>query len=1004
MDKPSLLKALAGTLDADFHTRKSSERQLNVYEQQPGFTAYLLELITDPEAQLGIQISAAILFKNRVMTYWLTPENKAPSPLTIRDNEKPQIKEKLIQTLIKTYKNTQLKLQLSTALHNILSSEKWDEILAIIKNLLNDSSNIDHVYVGLICLYEYTKNYRWSSFEHANSSNPVLEDVANEVFPQLQTLIHNLINSDSATADEMTYLIVKIFKFTTFSSLPSYFLNTENLGNWCQIHIMIINKPLPASVLNEDSIELRNQNPRIKAVKWCFGNLHRLLSRHGGGITTKDKTNNQFATAFLENFVPVILNAFWKIIEEWSTKQIWLSESSLYHIISFLEQIVDTPAWNLINDKIDAIIKHVILPTLNATEETIELYEDDSDEYIRRFFDTNRESNTADVASINFIYRLSVKRFTASINTVLAIVNDIFNRRAGDRGNVDVAKETEGAFRVLSTLSHKLDNKNSPVHGQVDKVLHTFIYPELAEPVIASTPWLTARACDTLAMFRHNYKDQEVLRDIFQGVVNCFQKEDQFPIQLTAVDALCTLVEEDTVAEHVGEQAPQLMGTLLEMSKKFESDILTSVMETFVEKFAKNLEPYATELARKLMEQFLRTVSELMEQQSADYNNVDVDKEYKAAGVLGTLTSLVIAMGTSPEVSVALEGVLSEMIIFILENAQVSFLCETIEILESLIFSSRNVSPVMWNIYQVVIDSFDTYAHEYFDSFQPFFEGIINHGFTQPVITVESPQIQQLLSVCFKLLKSDSLDPVFAHSTFEIMELTILALNTRFVPILPQFLPEIFETFSSLESQDAFDGYMLHHLSILRVFFAAFYVDPVTTIQFLNEKGFTPALFQLWIKHSSDFQSVYGCKLQILASISIIRSQALTLIPEDLIGETVDLMVDNISTLPSAIKAKNDILQKESSKPFGNAGNEEEDDEYNAAYYEDELEADEAELEALKQTPIDEINVFQVIADNLQTMIHQDPGKYEALFGGVSDNKKEMLQQILHIVHEKAKN
>ena len=36
-------------------------------------------------------------------------------------------------------------------------------------------------------------------------------------------------------------------------------------------------------------------------------------------------------------------------------------------MISFLEQIIETPAWSLISDKLDAIIRHVILPTLVAT-------------------------------------------------------------------------------------------------------------------------------------------------------------------------------------------------------------------------------------------------------------------------------------------------------------------------------------------------------------------------------------------------------------------------------------------------------------------------------------------------------------------------------------------------------------------------------------------------------------------------------------------------------------
>ena len=243
MDKDNLLKSLAGTLDSDFQVRKQSEQELHVFEVQPGFTAYLLDLIMEEDVPLGIQISAAIFFKNRVVNYWLISENKAATPLNIQDNEKPIIKEKLVQTLVKKHKNNQLKLQLATAMHNILNSEKWEELIPVIKKLISDFDNLDHIYTGLICLYEYTKNYRWAGLETSSSTNPVLEEITTEMFPILENLVTNLLNNDSQVTDEMLYMIIKIFKFTTFSSLPSYFQDQSKLGNWCHLQILIINKP-----------------------------------------------------------------------------------------------------------------------------------------------------------------------------------------------------------------------------------------------------------------------------------------------------------------------------------------------------------------------------------------------------------------------------------------------------------------------------------------------------------------------------------------------------------------------------------------------------------------------------------------------------------------------------------------------------------------------------------------------------------------------------------------
>lgn len=118
------------------------------------------------------------------------------------------------------------------------------------------------------------------------------------------------------------------------------------------------------------------------------------------------------------------------------------------------------------------------------------------------------------------------------------------------------------------------------------------------------------------------------------------------------------------------------------------------------------------------------------------------------------------------------------------------------------------------------------------------------------------------MNVCFTILKDEDTDPVFAHLAFENIELTVLALNQRFASFLPQFLPEIFDIFTKLESQDAFDGYMLHHLSILKILFACIYVDPAVTVQFILSKGFLVDFTSCGLSTAPTFKvcTVANCK------------------------------------------------------------------------------------------------------------------------------------------------
>ena len=70
MDRQSLLNALSGTLDPNQQTRKHCEEQLKVYEQQQGFTSYLLDILveSDSTTSVGIKVAAAIFSK----TEWST--------------------------------------------------------------------------------------------------------------------------------------------------------------------------------------------------------------------------------------------------------------------------------------------------------------------------------------------------------------------------------------------------------------------------------------------------------------------------------------------------------------------------------------------------------------------------------------------------------------------------------------------------------------------------------------------------------------------------------------------------------------------------------------------------------------------------------------------------------------------------------------------------------------------------------------------------------------------
>lgn len=1009
MNTDTLLKALAGTLEPLKDVRRELEQQLRLFESQQGLTEYLLDVVVDQNIPLGVQVAAAIFLKNRVANHWLIPENKPPLQLAISMAEKPAVKRKLLEAIGATHSSAQLQQQLTRAMLCILAAEKWEEIVPAVASLLSNPEDTKNVCTGLICLYEYTKNYRWLGISSKLGSNPVMEDITEELFPALENFVrYSLAQPATDSRDILLRYAIKIFKFATVLGLPTYLTNMEKMGAWCEFHLILIKEQGRDVTSDYDDWGGEDvRGPRARLVKWCYGNLNRLLMRHGGGIATSNRSESTFAQQFLTGFVPQILTTFYEVIEQLLAKSRWLLPPCVYHIISFFEHLIETPAWPLVGDHLEAVMRHLVLPILSADYRKIALYEEAPEEYISRYFDSADRlgERLEDLAASNFVFRLGNRKFKLTCELMLTLMKEKFMERAADRSSTNGAGGAEGALRLFALYAPRLNLPLLPVQGQVDTIVHTFVCPELTAETCAQFPWLTGRALDTVARMGCKFADSGVLEQVFQLVAQCFQMNDHFAVRLMAADALCTLATEDAVAEIVAAQLPQLMGALMEMSKEHELDILTSVMEIFVERFAKNLEPYATEMLAKLVEKFIKVASQMLGE-----NGADTDKEYQAAGILSTLTTLVVAMTSAPEVARSMEPGLRELVTFVLDNAMLLFLSETMEILDAVLASTRTASPFIWDMFNACILSFDTYAYEYFDTFQMFFESVIVHGFVMPDMSSDSKPVQDMIQVCFTILKSDTLDPMFADLALQLLEMTVIALKERMGGLLSPFLQEIYGIFRSLDEQDAFDGYMLHHLLILKIIFGALYVDAETTMAFLRDQGFLTSFYQLWLKHCDDFQSVYGCKLQALACAAIILLNAITMVPQDLVGETADLLLANVLALPNAIRMRDEILNRELvAKPSilqnsNDTGEDDQDDDNDGEYdyddaYED-LEVDEAELEALKETPIDNVNVFYMFAELMVTLQQLDAHKYQQLFGDMDDTQQELVNKLVQLMQQ----
>jgi hypothetical protein len=356
-------------------------------------------------------------------------------------------------------------------------------------------------------------------------------------------------------------------------------------------------------------------------------------------------------------------------IEKWAAKTSWLSRPCLSYIIAFLhESVKPKEMWNHLKPHLTNLVTHFVFPVLCLTEDDLEKFEDEPEEYLHRKLNYFEDASAPDVAGVNFLVNLTKHRRLETFE-MLKFVNNVVNEyeQAPDDKKNHIAKE--GALRMIGTLAPVILGKKSPIADQVEYFLVRYVFPEFT----SSQGYLRARACDTIEKFeRLNFQDQNNLMTIYRHILDCMGDRD-LPVRVTAALALQPLIRHDVIRTSMQTNIPTIMQQLLKLANEADVDALANVMEDFVEVFAAELTPFAVALSEQLRDTYLRIVRELLEKESkggeeGEYLNDYDDKSITALGVLQTIGTLILTLESTPDVLLHIEAVLMPVIEVTLNN------------------------------------------------------------------------------------------------------------------------------------------------------------------------------------------------------------------------------------------------------------------------------------------------------------------------------------------------
>lgn len=352
------------------------------------------------------------------------------------------------------------------------------------------------------------------------------------------------------------------------------------------------------------------------------------------------------------------------------SKSLWLSQPALSYTISFLEECIKPKAtWEHLKPHMDTLIAHLIFPILCQSDEDIDMFETEPQEYLHRKLNVYDEAAVPDIAATNFLVSLSQSRKSQTF-TILNFINGVVSRYESAPEDQKLPREKEGSLRMIGTLSSVILGKKSPIANQVEYFFVRHVFPEFRSP----HGYLRARACETLEKFEQlDFKDPNNLIIIYRNILESLA-DPELPVRVEAALALQPLIRHEIIRVSMQQNIPQIMQQLLKLANEVDVDALANVMEDFVEIFSTELTPFAVALSEQLRDTYMRIVREMLDRKTDKDEEDDMygyffdDKALTALGVLQTIGTLILTLESTPDVLTHLETVIMPVISIALDN------------------------------------------------------------------------------------------------------------------------------------------------------------------------------------------------------------------------------------------------------------------------------------------------------------------------------------------------
>ncbi|CAG7729688.1 unnamed protein product [Allacma fusca] len=917
MDMRKIADLLRATIDPA--QREEAENQLKQVEKIIGVAPALLKIIMGPEIEMPIRQAGAIYLKNMVCNSWSEPDEDEPQRFHIHEQDRAYIRDTVVDAVVLA--PNIIRAQLCVCIGYICRRDfpsRWPSLVDKICVYLQ-SPEIAGWPGAFAALLATVKVFEYKKGEERKP----LDEAMNLLLPLVQTItVGHLMNDASQGSLTMQRYVLKIFYALTQHHLPLSLLTKERFQVWMEVVRVVLDRgnpefeTIPADEDDKDELE---QNEWWKTKKWAMRTLYRIFERYGSpGSVIKEYAD--FSNYYLNTFSAGALQVVFKMLDSYRQRK-FVAEKVLRDGLLYLKNAVNhAHAWKFMKPHSNPMISDVIYPLLCHSDADERLWKEDPIEYVRTKYGDSVEEDSA-VSCAEQLLNAMCKKRKGVLPGCLELITHVLNSPDS------TPQQKDGALHMVGSIADILLKKDQ-YKDQFENVLSQFVFPSFACPF----PYLRARAAWLLSKlstlkFTREEVLQETLRVLVSAILN---KDEELPVKVESAFAIESFIQnQHRTHEYIQPQVCALSVELLQILRATENDDLTNVLQKIVCAFVNEVAPIAHDICVHLA----NTFQQVME----STGDVDGEKTIVAMGLLNTMETVLVVMEEQPEVCLALEPILLQVVTLVLEKSIMEFYEEAFSLIASL--TEKQISPAMWQVFEGLYRVVERDGVEYFVEMMPALHNYITVD-TEAFLS-DPNRVLALCSVIKKVLLDESEtvgEDAECHAA-KLIEVLILQCRHNIQNVIPSLLQLALDRLSrQIKTSEL-------RTMCLQVVVASFYHDLGLTTSVVSSLD---AFIKQWIADTDCFLGLHDRKICVLGLCALLQSP----------NRPSALQECSKEILPSLILLFDGLKRAYASKALENADSDSDEEEDDEEYCEIEevLESDEDDIDDAGQDYLDALD------------------------------------------------